>query len=210
LKAKKMGVLEIPAAALHRLGEIPALYAEPRWYAVWTRSRHEKTVAEQLERKSVETFLPVYETIRQWKNGRHRVQLPLFPGYAFTRIALRDRLEVLKVPGVVRLVGFNGAPTPLDDEEIEGLRRALAQGVRAAPHPFLTVGRRVRITAGPLTGHEGILVRHKGAMRVVLSIDLIQRSILIDTDACSLEPLLQTRTISPSWKGHRGTFVAEF
>jgi transcription termination/antitermination protein NusG len=187
-KAKKMGVLEIPAAALDSPGEMPAEYFEPRWYAAWTRSRHEKAVAEQLERKAVETFLPVYETVRQWKNGRHRVALPLFPGYAFVRIALRDRLEVLKVPGVVRLVGFNGAPTPLEDEEIEGLRRALAQGVRATPHPFLTVGRRVRITAGPLAGHEGILVRRKGHCRVVLSMDLIMRSIIVDMETAGLEP----------------------
>jgi transcription termination/antitermination protein NusG len=167
---------------------LPAFYAEPRWYAAWTRSRHEKAVAEQLERKAVETFLPVYETLRQWKNGRHRVALPLFPGYAFVRIALRDRLEVLTVPGVARLVGFNGTPTPLDDEEIERLRRALAQGVRATPHPFLTVGRRVRITAGPLAGQEGILVRRKGTLRVILSIDLIQRSVLVDLDGDILEP----------------------
>jgi transcription termination/antitermination protein NusG len=167
-----------------------ALYLEPRWYAAWTRSRHEKRVAEQLERKSVETFLPVYETVRQWKNGRHRVSLPLFPGYAFVRIALRDRLEVLKVPGVVRLVGFNGAPTPLSDEEVEDLREALVQGVRAEPHPFLTIGRRVRITAGPLAGYEGIFVRRMGDPRVVLSIDLIQRSILLQIDATSLEPLV--------------------
>jgi transcription termination/antitermination protein NusG len=168
---------------------LPALYAEPRWYAAWTRSRHEKAVAEQLERKLVETFLPLYETVRQWKNGRHRVALPLFPGYAFVRIALRDRLEVLKVPGVVRLVGFNGTPTPLGDEEVESLRHALALGVRASPHPFLTVGRRVRITAGPLAGYEGILVRRKGSQRIVLSIDLIQRSIQLDTSAVSLAPV---------------------
>jgi transcription termination/antitermination protein NusG len=188
-----MGVLEIPAASLSEPSEMRAEYFEPRWYAAWTRSRHEKAVAEQLDRKAVETFLPVYETVRQWKNGRHRVALPLFPGYAFVRIALRDRLEVLKVPGVVRLVGFNGAPTPLGDEEIEGLRRALAAGVRAEPHPFLTVGRRVRITAGPLTGHEGILVRRKGALRVVLSVELIQRSILVDADASCLAPVARAR-----------------
>jgi transcription antitermination factor NusG len=167
---------------------LPVLYFEPRWYAAWTRSRHEKAVAEQLERKEIETFLPLYETIRQWRNGGHRVQLPLFPGYAFVRIALRDRIEVLKVPGVVQLVGFNGTPTPLGDDEIESLRRALVDGVRAKPHPFLTVGRRVRITAGPLAGQEGILVRRKGTLRVILSIDLIQRSVLVDLDGDILEP----------------------
>lgn len=159
-----------------------------RWFAVHTRSRHEKSASEQLHHREIETFLPLYRCTRRWQNGDHEVHLPLFPGYTFVRIALRDRLRVLKVPGVVRLVGFNGIAAPLEDQDVEGLRRALAAGVKAAPHPYLTVGRRVRITAGPLNGHEGILVRRKGALRVVLSIDLIQRSVLVDLDAHELEP----------------------
>jgi transcription antitermination factor NusG len=162
---------------------------QARWYAAWTRSRHEKAVASECQRRAIETFLPVYETLRQWKNGRHRVSLPLFPGYAFVRIALKDRLSVLKVPGVVRLVGIDGTPTALDDQEVEGLRHAMALGLRAEPHPFLTVGRRVRITAGPLAGCAGILVRRKGNLGVVLSVHLIQRSVLVETDAASVEPL---------------------
>ena len=162
---------------------------DPRWYAAYTRSRHEKSVADLLGRKQVETFLPLYMTMRRWKNGDHRVELPLFPGYAFVHIALTDRLHVLKVPGVVRLVGFDGTPAALPDEEVESLRRALTAGVKAAPHPYLTVGRRVRITAGPLVGREGVLVRRKGALRVVLSIDLIQRSVLVDLEGDSLEPV---------------------
>jgi transcription termination/antitermination protein NusG len=161
---------------------------EPRWYALYTRSRHEKSVGELLQRKRIETFLPLYETIRRWKNGDHRVELPLFPGYAFVHIALRDRLHVLKVPGVVRMVGFDGGPTPLDDTEVESLRRALSAGVKAAPHPHLTVGRRVRITAGALAGREGILLRKRGEVRVVLSVDLIQRSVLLSVDSAWLEP----------------------
>lgn len=160
-----------------------------RWYAIYTRSRHEKSVGDLLQRRRVETFLPLYETLRRWRNGAHHVWLPLFPGYAFVHIALQDRLEVLTVPGVVRLVGFNGAPIPLADIEVEGLRQALAVGVKAAPHPYLTVGRRVRITAGALAGQEGILVRRKGKAEVVLSIDLIQRSVLVSVDAGWLEPV---------------------
>lgn len=162
--------------------------ADLRWYAIYTRSRHEKSAEDLLRRKRVETFLPLYQTIRRWKNGDHRVALPLFPGYAFVHIALANRLEVLKVPGVVRLVSFDGRPAALPQEEIDGLRRALADGVRAAPHPYLTVGRRVKVTAGPLAGRQGILVRRKGASRIVLSIDLIQRSIVVDVDSSSLEP----------------------
>lgn len=162
---------------------------EPHWFAVHTKSRHEKSASEQLRRRQVETFLPLYQSTRRWKNGDHDVQLPLFPGYTFVRIAMRDRLRVLKVPGVVRLIGFNGTPLPLDDPEIEGLRSAVASGVKVAPHPYLTIGRRVRITAGPLNGREGILVRRRGDVRVVLSIELIQRSVLVDLSANELEPI---------------------
>jgi transcription antitermination factor NusG len=161
--------------------------ARPRWYAVTTRSRHEKSVGDLLRRKQIEAFLPLYETVRSWKNGDHRVQLPLFPGYTFVHMALRDRLQVLKVPGVVRLVGFNGSPVPLGDEEVESLRQALIAGVKAEPHPYLTVGRRVRIIAGALRGREGILLRKKGDVRVVLSVDLIQRSVQVNIDANWLE-----------------------
>ncbi len=183
-----MSALEIPIMAASTTDEVVAEYFEPHWYAVYTRSRHEKRVAQQFTYRAVETFLPVYETVRRWKNGRHLIQLPLFPGYAFVRIALRDRLDVLKIPGVVRLVGFNGTPTPLAEEEVESLRRALAGGMRAEPHPYLRVGQRVRITAGPLAGREGILMRRKGNLRVVLSTDLIQRSISLDIEASALEP----------------------
>ncbi|HET9177840.1 MAG TPA: UpxY family transcription antiterminator [Terriglobia bacterium] len=165
----------------------PAESFRTSWYAVYTRSRHEKSVAEQLHGKGVETFLPLYQTVRRWKNGEHRVELPLFPGYAFARFSLADRLPVLKVPGVVRLVGFNGVPAALEDREVEDLRQALAAGVAAWPHPYLTEGSRVRITAGPLAGRQGILVRRQGTVRVVLSIDLIQRSVLVDVAADSLE-----------------------
>lgn len=168
---------------------MPETNAHPRWFAVHTRSRHEKTASEQLRCRDVETFLPLYQATHRWRNGDHTVRMPLFPGYTFVRITVDDRMKVLKVPGVVRLVGFNGTPTPLEDCEVEGLRSALASGVKAAPHPYLTVGRRVRVTAGPLTGCEGILVRRKGALRVILSLDLIQRSVLVEAEADALLPV---------------------
>lgn len=166
---------------------------EPRWYVVYTRSRHEKSVAQQLCHKEIDTFLPLYGTVRRWKNGEHRVELPLFPGYAFVRIPLSNRRRVLEVPGVVRLVGPDGLPTPLEDAEVESLRRAISSGANIAPHPYLTVGRRVRVTAGPLAGREGILVRRKAASRVVLSIDLIQRSVVADLDVHAIEPMHDPR-----------------
>src|SRR5215470_11754642 len=103
-------------------------YLEIRWYATYTCANHEKRVREQLEQRSVESFLPIYEMVRRWKDRRMRLQLPLFPGYLFTRIPATDRLRVLQVPGVARLVGFNGQLSALPDEEIEALRKGLAGG----------------------------------------------------------------------------------
>src|SRR5882762_8013905 len=145
---------------------LPADYLELRWYAAYTCANHEKRVREQLEQRSIESYLPLYETVRRWKDRRMRLQLPLFPGYVFVRMVLVDRLRVLQVPSVVRLVGFNGHLAALPEAEIEGLKNGLASGVRAEPHPFLTGGRRVRIKAGPLEGREGILLRRKGNLRV--------------------------------------------
>ena len=164
-------------------------YFEPRWYAAYTCARHEKQVVAELERRAILNFLPLYEEVHRWRDRQKRLQLPLFPGYVFVRIALNNRLSVLELPSVVRLVGFSGTPAALPENEMEGLRLALRQGVHAAPHPYLRVGRRVRITAGPLAGREGILKRWKGEMRVVLSTDLIQRSILVDVDAGSVIPV---------------------
>lgn len=177
-----------------RGSDLPAEYTEPHWYAAYTCSRHEKRVAEQLRDRGVEQFLPLYETVHRWKNGRAQVQLPLFPCYVFVRIALRDRLRVLEIPSIVRLVGGSGRPTALPRSEVEALREGLAQRLRAEPHPFLTVGRRVRVRQGPLAGLEGILVRRRGRSRFVLSVDLIQRSIIVDLDAADLEPLAITPT----------------
>lgn len=159
-----------------------------QWYAAYTRPRHEKKVVEQLQRKAVETFLPVYETVRKWRNGRHRICSPLFPGYAFVRISLNDRLEVLRVPGVVELVGSNGTPTALQESELMTLRQALSTGGRAKPHPFLTEGRRIRITSGPFAGLQGVLKRRKGQSCVVVSVVMIQRSVLVELDSSELDP----------------------
>jgi len=163
--------------------------AEHCWYAAYTRSNHENRVAQELERRSVEGFLPLYESVHRWKDRRVRVKLPLFPGYLFVRIALRNRLQVLGIPGVVRLVGFNGSPTPLPDNEVEILREGLARQLRAEPHPYLIVGKRVRIRSGPLTGAEGILVRKKTNFRVVLNIDCLLRSAAFEVDLADVVPI---------------------
>lgn len=162
---------------------------ELRWYTAYTSANHEKRVAEHLSGQLVEHFLPLYQTARRWKDRTKLIHAPLFPSYIFVRIDARDRLQVLKVPGVVRLVGFNGLLSALPDEQINALRRGLSQSANAQPHPYLVSGRNVRIKSGPFEGLEGTVVRHKGSLRVVVSIELIQRSVLVDVGIASIESL---------------------
>jgi transcription antitermination factor NusG len=182
-----MAAAEALASTIAQSGALITATAEPRWYVACTRSRHEKSVAEHCAQRSITNFVPVYESVRRWKNGRHQVSLPLFPGYAFVRIALEDRLDVLKVPGVVRLVGFNGLPVPLADSEIDSLRRALITGRRVVPHAYLTAGRRVRIKSGPLRGLEGRILRRKKSLRLVIAVDLIARASAVEVETYELE-----------------------
>ncbi len=167
---------------------LPVAYLEHHWYAAYTAARHEKRVADQVERQRVEYFLPLYETIHRWKDRRAHVSLPLFPGYVFVRIPLRDRLQVLEIPSVASIVGFGGIPAPLPDTDIESLRHGLTRA-HAEPHPYLKIGRRVRIKSGPFQGLEGILKRKKDDLRLVLSLDLIMRSIVLDIDGAEVEPI---------------------
>jgi transcription antitermination factor NusG len=167
---------------------LPSDYLKPRWYAAYTCANHEKSVRDQLGQRSVESFLPVYETARRWKDRRVRLELPLFPGYIFVHLALRDRLRVLQTPSVVRLVGFGDRPAALPDQEIEALRQGLMCEMRMEPYPYLKVGHRVRVRNGPLQGMEGILVRKKNGSRFVISLDLILRSVAVEIDVGDLEP----------------------
>ena len=166
---------------------LPSEYPEVRWYAAYTSANHEKRVAEQLSVRAVDHFLPLYSAVRRWKDRRVTLKLPLFPGYVFVHMALRDKLRVQQVPGVARLVGFDGTPAALPEDEIERLVKGLASGVRAEPHRFLTVGRRVRIKGGPLVGVEGIVIRRKNGIRLVLSLNLIQRAAALEVEAADLE-----------------------
>ena len=161
----------------------------PRWYAAYTRSNHERTAAEQMKRRSIEHFVPTYETVRRWKDRRKRLEMPLFPGYVFVRVAIEERLSVLVVPGIVRLVGFENRPVPVADEEIESLRTIVDRRFRPEPHPFLPVGRKVRIKRGALEGVTGILVRKKGRVRLLISVDLIRQSAAVEVDSADVEAI---------------------
>jgi transcription elongation factor/antiterminator RfaH len=162
---------------------------EARWYAVYTIANHEKRVAEHLVRRSIEHFLPMYQSVRQWKDRRVQLQLPLFPGYLFVYLAERDRLRVSQTPGVARFVGFGGIPAALPDEEIDVLRTRLRNGMRAEPYAYMTAGQKVKVKSGSLTGLEGILVRRKNDTRLVISLDLIMRSVAVEIEGAEVEPI---------------------
>lgn len=167
---------------------VPSLdHLEMNWCVAYTCANHEKKVQQQLQLRGIETFLPLYQSVRRWKDRRVCLELPLFPGYVFVRIALRERLRVLDIPSVAHLVGFNGQPACLPSEEIEALRRGLTCPRYPEPHPYLNAGRRVRIKSGPLEGLEGIIVRKRSCYRVVLSIDLLQRSVIANIDITDVE-----------------------
>lgn len=168
---------------------------EPRWFAAYTYANHEKRVATQLAARAISCYLPLYESVRRWKDRKKLLELPLFPGYIFVHIPVRDRLRVAQVPGLVRLVGFGGQPTALPEGEIEAIRACLEQKCRIEPHSFLRAGQRVRIVRGALEGTEGILVRKKGTFRLVLSVGLIMRSVAVEVDASDVEPIQSTRQI---------------
>lgn len=158
-----------------------------QWYAIYTNPRHEKVVATQLEERYIETFLPLYRSWRRWKDRRKLIELALFPSYVFVRIEVEERLRILQVPGVVNLVTFNGQLAALPEQEINSLRNALEKKIYAEPHPYLRVGQRVRVIRGPLTGAEGILSRKKDKYRVVISMDVLTRSVAVEVDGTDVE-----------------------
>jgi transcription antitermination factor NusG len=159
----------------------------PHWYAIYTCARHEKYVARQLEERGIDHFLPLYRSWHTWKDRRKQVELALFPSYVFVNICMQARLRVLQLEGVVHIVTFNGQPAALPQPEIDALRNGLTQRIYAEPHPYLTAGRRVRVCRGPLLGTEGILIRWKDKFRVVISLDVLMRSVAVEVDAADLD-----------------------
>jgi transcription antitermination factor NusG len=156
---------------------------------VFTRSHHERAVSEYFRQQQIDSFLPLYSQVRQWTNRRRvTLQFPLFPNYVFVRIGRRERNRVLGVKGVISVVGRGCDPTPLSDFEIESLRSGLHLR-KCEPHPFLTIGAKVRIKFGPLQGMEGVLLRAKNNLRVVLNVMLINQSIAVEVDAQDVEPV---------------------
>jgi len=156
------------------------------WFAVWTRSRHEQVVRDQLERKGLEAFLPTVTRWSRWKDRKKKIDWPLFPGYCFARFNPRERLPVLKVPGVVSIVGFDGEIVAIPEHEIEGIRRLVETDLQFDPCPLIREGMMVEVTHGPLKGVIGRLMRKGAHARLVLSVDLIGQAVSVEVDAADV------------------------
>ena len=165
---------------------VPIDYS-PAWFAAYTHSCQERRVTQHLSARNIEYFLPVHKKINHWKNGlRMLIERPLFPGYVFVKIECKERVRVLEMPGVHSIVGAGRQPTPLPYEEIQALRRGVHL-LNAEPHPLLKSGEKVLVRRGPLEGIAGIVVRQKNSTRIVLTLDLIMKSISVEVDSEDLE-----------------------
>ena len=150
---------------------------EPRWYALRTKSRHEKLVRDQLEKQGIEPLLPTVRRLSQWKDRKKEIEVPLFSGYCFVRLSQENRLPVQKVAGVVEVVGSGNRPEPIPDEEIEALKTLMTSVLPYDPHPYLHEGMLVEVVRGPLQGVHGILLRKEKRHRLVIGVRLIQQAV---------------------------------
>jgi transcription antitermination factor NusG len=159
------------------------------WYAVYTKHQHEKKVAENLTNRGYEVLLPLYRAARRWKDRRKIIQMPLFPCYEFVKTTLEHKADILKTPGVFWLLEQAGRPCPVPDTDIDAIRKLMSDSINVEPHPFLKTGDLVRVCVGPLAGIHGILTRIKNRYRVVLSVDLLRKSVAVEVDLLEVERL---------------------
>lgn len=168
---------------------IEALPGPASWYAVRTRSRHEKLVREQLlARPGIDVFLPLWARFSHWQDRTKRVEFPLFPGYCFARVNYADRLLVLTAVGVVDLLGMNGQPEAIPEAEITAVRQLIESSLPYDPHPYLTEGMEVEVARGPMAGVRGRLLRKGSHARLVISVNLIRQSAAVEIDAADVVP----------------------
>jgi transcriptional antiterminator NusG len=163
--------------------------AAAQWYAIWTRSRHEQVVREQLERRQFEAFLPMITRWSRWKDRKKKVDWPLFPGYCFARFDPADTLPVLKCAGVVNIVSFEGKPAAIPDYEVESIRLLIGSELQYDPCPMIREGMMVEVAHGPLRGVTGRLLR-KDARKasLVLAVELIGQGVSVEVDAADVKP----------------------
>jgi transcription antitermination factor NusG len=158
------------------------------WYAVYVRPNYERKVAQALEEKGYDVFLPTYRVVSRWSDRVVEADRPLFAGYTFGRFDVEKRLPILQTPGVIQILGQGKTPVPLPEEQVEAVRKTLTAEAGVRPYPFLKAGQRVRIQKGPLGGLEGILVKRKGSYKLVVSVDLLQRSIAAEVHVADIRP----------------------
>jgi transcription termination/antitermination protein NusG len=167
----------------------PADSAEPLpWFAIWTRSRHEQVVREQLQQKHIDVFLPTIAKWSRWKDRKKKIDWPLFPGYCFARFDARNRLPILKCTGVVNIVSVDGEPAPIPEHQIEGIKLLIESDLAFDPCPMLREGMMVEVVHGPLRSVIGRLVRKNDKARLVLSVDLIGQGVSVEVDAADVKP----------------------
>src|SRR5215207_8222747 len=176
-----------PQTGLPRADD-PALEERLHWYAVWTRSRHEQVVREQLEPKHVDVFLPTVTKWSRWKDRKKKVDWPLFPGYCFARFDPGERRPILKCTGVVSIISFEGEPAPIPEHEIDGIRRLIESDLAFDPCPMIREGMMVEVVHGPLRNVVGRLIRKNDKARLVLSVDLIGQGVSVEVDAADVKP----------------------
>lgn len=157
------------------------------WYALYTRHQHEKMAADLLAKKDFHVFLPLYEATRRWKDRLKKLSLPLFPSYVFVKGGLDRQLQIMMTPGVHSIIAHGGRAAAIPEEQIEAIKRMVEGPLRTEPHPFLNCGDRVRVKCGPLEGIEGILVRKKNLTRLVLSIEMLMKSVAVEIDGWMVE-----------------------
>jgi transcription antitermination factor NusG len=170
-----------PQGAVEAKCGIAGVNAAP-WFAVTVRPQHEQSAERGLASKGLETYVPLYLAVRQWSDRTKTLQLPLFPGYVFCRFDRTQHTTVVRTPGVRMIVSFGGEPAPVPDRELEAVRRMLASGSQVEPWPFLEAGQRIRIASGPLSGVEGTLVETPESCRLVVNIEMFQRSCAVRVD----------------------------
>lgn len=177
---------------------LPSVQKETHWYAVYTNSRHEKSVADHLASKDIEVFLPTITVVSSWKDRKVKIQTPAFPGYVFTRICVNERGRVLAVPGVVRILSFNGVPARLNEAEIENIRLCHQRGALIEARPSFEVGEMVRVRSGVLAGLEGFVSRCKEERRLIVPLSAINQSVAVQVDIDLLEPIGPLHNVRPS------------
>lgn len=165
------------------------LNTESHWYALTTRSRHEKKVHERLVQKGINSFLPLYTIVRQWSDRKKEIKEPLFSCYLFVNITLKNRMPVLQTDGAARLVTFNNVPVPIAEAQIQAIQKVLTEKAAVLKASYWTTGQRVEVIHGHLKGLAGVLQQVKGHSRLVIAIDGIQQAISVDIDSCMLKPV---------------------